>query len=525
MTPYLQLRLWLREATAIERRMASFAMLALCALAVWALVPTTIHQHTLGLGPAVGTGASPGGATGAGDAGAATGQVGGGDAAAGAASGSAASGASSGAALAQASRSAQVTTTVPGRVGGPASGQAPLTASDRGVTPDSIKVGFTILNLAGVSQAGIAEDLRTDTADVINALVDNANKHGGVLGRKIVADAKPVDIINTDDQQAKCLAFTETDKVFAVIDTIEYVFRAARTCFPIQHQTPLLTLLPGGSDEIRKAYPLQASLSKDDNRVMKDYVLSAKEAGFFDPAKGFKKLGLLDDDCDPAVINDPNDGLKAYLAKLAGITSVDEFTVGCAIDQQEREPPHAAVQHRLDGVTNVMFVTTHVALEPYMNTAQSQGYKPTYYASDYEGVTLDIASHALNADQADGMRAVSEYHSGDPLKVPEAQACSKILTDHGLPGITSYNHDFEALVLCEHLDLFVKAASLAGPNLTRAGFGMAVQGVGTVNGTVEDLAVFNQRGKITGGDAVSTVEWRRSCSCWAQVTPFRAAYG
>jgi hypothetical protein len=523
MTPYLQFRLWLREAASAERWTALAAGVIVVALIGWALVPARHHRAVSALAAGSAAGATPGTAAGTaagtapaladGSTAAAPGATGAGPSATGAGGGP------SGGPAALTKGTGSGTSTSGGSSSAPV-----LTASDRGVTPTSVKVGFTILNLAGVSQAGIAANLRTDISDVIDAVVDHYNKAGGILGRTILPDKVSVDIINTDDQRAKCLQLTETDKVFAVVDTIEYVFRAARACFPVEHQTPLVTFIPGGSDEVAKAFPLQVSPGKDYSRVMKDYVMGAQAEGFFDPAKGFKKLGLLDDDCDPKVIDDPNDGLKAYLRQI-GITSWSEFRVGCAIDEQEREPPQGAVQHRTDGVTNVMFVTTHLAIEPYMNAAQGQAWHPAYYLSDYEGVTADVASNKLPADQADRVHAVSQYYSGDPMKQATVVACNKILTDHGLAPITSYNHDFEAIDICENAELFVRAAIRAGPNLTRTGWGNAVQGIGDLAGTITNLGRFNKQGKITGGDTIATAEWRRECSCWARISDFRAAYG
>src|SRR5947207_6603264 len=70
-----------------------------------------------------------------------------------------------------------------GGTGGGAIG--PLTASDKGVTPTSIRVVFTYPDLgpvgASIGLAGTSEDEKTS----INAFVRDVNDRGGVLGRRI----------------------------------------------------------------------------------------------------------------------------------------------------------------------------------------------------------------------------------------------------------------------------------------------------------------------------------------------------
>src|SRR5207247_10892491 len=89
-----------------------------------------------------------------------------------------------------------------------------LRATDRGVTADSIKVGFSIISLGGLNLAGYASGTRDDMTAVVDALVDNANKEGGVLGRKIVADKKYIDLLRADAQRQGCLHFIDTDGGF-----------------------------------------------------------------------------------------------------------------------------------------------------------------------------------------------------------------------------------------------------------------------------------------------------------------------
>ena len=413
---------------------------------------------------------------------------------------------------------------------GSTSPNVPFTASDRGVTPDSIKLGFTILNLAGVEQAGYAAQLRSDVPQVIDALVEEANKNGGVLGRQIEAVKKSVDILSADDQRRKCLEFTQTDKVFAVIDSYNFaVYESSRACFAVENQTPLLINSAGSSAEVRKTAPYVVSDGKTSNRAVKDLVYGARANGFFDSAKGFRKLGLLTDSCDVHALESKTDGLKQYLREV-GVDSWSEYRADCDISSQQRGGAQAVLQHVQDDVTHVMLLTIGAGAENYLRAANAQlNYRPKYWVGDFKSLSNDGTADSFNPDQFDRTRAVTQLHEGERvLGKPfsrTARECSQIFTDRGLAPVTDYSFDSEVLYLCAHLKLFIEIASNVGPHLTRPGWGDAVSTVGKFRSAWVDLAIFDEPGKQSGGDTVATIEWRRECVCWVQIKGFRSAYG
>src|SRR5439155_25899685 len=107
---------------------------------------------------------------------------------------------------------------------------------------------------------------RDDRTQVVDALVDNANKEGGVLGRKIIADKKYVDLLRADAQRQACLDFIDTDGVFAVFDSFSMLYSAAKACVTVEKKTPLISGNPGSADSVRKGAPYQISPQPDDNR-------------------------------------------------------------------------------------------------------------------------------------------------------------------------------------------------------------------------------------------------------------------
>ena len=117
----------------------------------------------------------------------------------------------------------------------------------------------------------------------------------------------PINPFDDTDQNAKCDQAAGNDKVFAFLDPGMLVSTATQSCVTRQYQVPLLSdvAYPIGGVQSQSPYFLSPNTLAE--RVAKDWVFRAQQAGFFDPAQGFRKLGLLDDRCFPEV----NDAIKA----------------------------------------------------------------------------------------------------------------------------------------------------------------------------------------------------------------------
>jgi hypothetical protein len=294
-----------------------------------------------------------------------------------------------------------------------------------------------------------------------------------------------------------------------------------------EHKTPLLTTLPMGVGELKRAAPYEASPMADENQLAKLWVTAAKKAGFFDPAEGFTKLGLLTDECDRTSYDDPQVGLKAYL-HAAGVpdSKISEFKVKCTVDAAQSAPPSAVLQFRQAQVSHVFMATFNLVVTNYLKTAQAQGFKSKYFVSSFRNLTGDSEAKDFDPNQWDGVQGITVTHSGEPGSgMPlskRAQECGKILTSHGVKGITSYATDAEAILLCDNLTVFLKAANAAPANLTRFQWGQAVQTIGTVDVGFAYPARFSKGVFAAGGRATAAlVQWHRDCACYHRISaPF-----
>ena len=249
MPPFLQFRMWMREAPAGERTLAGIAAAIVVVLIGVALVPVaeddgggdeTVAAGTAGVesgddadaSAAPEAGATPEGGTG-GDAGAA------GPAGTGGTGGSATSGGGGGSGAAA--------------TGGAPAGCQGLTASSRGVTANEVRVALSVISLAGpIGNATF--DIRPDIHEIGEAIAEEFNKNGGVAcGRRLVLKHYDVNPLSADDSRTKCLQMVE-DNPFLVIDVGGYLRAANRRCF-VDAKLPLIGSLAIPESEAKETFP------------------------------------------------------------------------------------------------------------------------------------------------------------------------------------------------------------------------------------------------------------------------------
>ena len=101
----------------------------------------------------------------------------------------------------------------------PTTGPVARTASDQGVTPATIKVGFLLPSFANLDAAGFAFGQRQDREAFIKAFVDDVNRNGGIHGRRVVHTVVKSDPFNAAASRQSCIKLTTDEKVFAVMNS------------------------------------------------------------------------------------------------------------------------------------------------------------------------------------------------------------------------------------------------------------------------------------------------------------------
>lgn len=533
MTLGMRVRLWYRQASGPERSSGLALMAVVAAVLVLALLTTSTTSPaslSAGLGSAAPAGTAPG--TGAGGAGAVTAQAGAvpGNGGSPAGSGTTASG-STGAAAPGA-----IGASVPGATGAaaasvssPRSGGANgstgsgtgsacgnLSASDQGVTPTTIKIGFLIVDTGGIQNSGFVLGLRTDMPQVIKAYVDGVNRAGGVDCRKLIYVTSNVDPTSTgSSQESACVNMTEDQKVFAVIDSAS-TDGSYMLCYP-QHHVPLFAegISTISAAWMSQSFPYLVSTYSDGSRQVIDWADYFGNRGLF---KG-QKVGVLSSDCAPSPQIVSGD-LEPALAKF-GVHPV-VVSLSCDTSTAQQEIPNAVLQMRQAGVTLVFPGTSFTNVQLFLEDAQSIDWHPKYSASDYEGMSLDLFDAHYPASEWNGTQAVTATPEGETAvgrPFPAAAApCNKWLVAENVPPMTNYDADAEAAAHCDGIRLFVAAANKAGPDLTRIGWGEAVQKLGAFPAVYSAKAVYGPH-NMEGGDSLALEQWYGSCSCWKQLQP------
>ena len=98
---------------------------------------------------------------------------------------------------------------------GASSSAAPLTASFRGITATEIKIGVVVVDFACIAQ--FVDFTQGDAEKILNALVGNVNKNGGIDGRQVKVVFKKLCPLNPQDTAAACTSLTDDEQVFAVM--------------------------------------------------------------------------------------------------------------------------------------------------------------------------------------------------------------------------------------------------------------------------------------------------------------------
>src|SRR5215831_541566 len=108
-----------------------------------------------------------------------------------------------------------------------------------GVTPESIKLGISLVNFDCIKQ--YTDSIRLGQKAVYEAFIKDINDKGGIAGRKIVPDIKEYCPLTNQQILTYCTSFTQDDHVFAVLGTFIDFSGDAQTCVAKQQKTLLVT--------------------------------------------------------------------------------------------------------------------------------------------------------------------------------------------------------------------------------------------------------------------------------------------
>ncbi len=372
---------------------------------------------------------------------------------------------------------------------GASSAPTPVTqasTSARGVTASTINVVFPIISFTSIEgQFEIESDAEYgEQTKAIHLFVNQINDDGGINGRKINPMIVSFDPTNVDEQRALCKQWTQgSPPVFAVLDGLGTFQGVNELCVTREGHTPMLSQWTTTTNWTDLGAPYLWWTGADDAPILAATVSWGLSSGRLGHGK---KVGV--------VVSDQasdQDALNSYLLpdlKKAGVVP-QVVTIAATVGETastDSDATLAVERLKAAGVQSVIPLLPDNAFTPYLGAETSQSYFPTLLLSDYQS-EIEIAlglipvpyEKALNGQQG----VTAETLGGIDLPRPESQGGYD-------PGVRScwtvwhktypqtpkgnINDDIEeqgpVQGWCQEINLFAKAATMAGKNLNRRTF-------------------------------------------------------
>jgi hypothetical protein len=263
--------------------------------------------------------------------------------------------------------------------------------SGQGYTSSTVTLAVTGVAISGgsLTNATIGVPSVQSQENDWNTVAKSINKTGGAGCRKLVLKFFSVNPLDAAGAQQQCLAIAAS-KPFMVLDVGALSAVNASNCVPTakvpfasQYLTP---------DQLSKYYPYYLQLLGVPETDLRNSVLGFNKLGYFKSAKGFKKLGVLYDTCNPALIVAERAALKQ-----AGVPSskVVEYNLGCPAGQTFTQAilQPAVLSFKNAGVTAVTTAEAGTSAAIFTQVAAQQNYKPQYLLAS-DTVALPNASGA-----------------------------------------------------------------------------------------------------------------------------------
>lgn len=400
--------------------------------------------------------------------------------------------------------------------GGTARPSDPLTASDRGVTPTTVKLGVLIPDLSVLGPTGFtvkADDIRGK----YQSAIDTVNESGGLNGRKILPVYRTVSVLDQNEMRQACLAFANDDKVFSVV-AVGGFYGPAVACVTVETKTPLVAFDPQDADDYRNARGYYVTANQEGRRAAANLAATLSQQGLLEG----RKFGVFyaGPPYDPVTVKGLLPALRALGANIVSI-----YKHG---DNPSSDVPIAVQQFQRDGVDTVIQMTNWINSTQFVQTAQNQGAQFRYYASDTFGNTSDFAIQNMPESYwgtvGISTSRINEQRVGMAEPAIDRQCVQTYLSRPYAKKFDGNNRNdgnyYAATLTCTVIQLTADAARAAGSHLTRSGFAAAAQALPSKDYPAVGGPLSFGPGKTDGGDYHRLVKADKSCKCWLPVGPF-----
>lgn len=352
----------------------------------------------------------------------------------------------------------------------------PNTASFRGVTADTIRIGIAAFDWDRLAALGVTFGV-SNNSDLMVAALDEINERGGIHGRMLEPYISEFLPVGSDESDAACLELTEDHEVFLVVGA---TLNEQILCFTELHETAAIVAGGLNDERLRRAKaPYAAVIAAQEVRAA-EWVAQMEAAGLLEGTLGV--MGFVD-------VSE-----SAYLAVVgalqdAGYDPVQGLIGGNSDDLAETARQQALVYERMKeaGVDRTIS-TTGVPLE--IANALEAGYETDQWLLYTTMTGRGLTDAGVPLSYLDGAYSTNNSPTGtsaQPLLAddPDASACLDDLrarTDHPLP----YDLDAEinnintALIVCATSRILEAALTNAGQVLTNESLLAGIEAIGDI---------------------------------------------
>jgi len=404
-------------------------------------------------------------------------------------------------------------------------GGAPLTASDRGVSPTTIKVGALLLDIATVGRLGVA--VAIDPAQqqaAFQAFADDLNARGGINGRKVEMVYRAFDVTDRNDQIAACRELTQEKQVFAVLAGFNTV--DPNVCLVEENKTPLLSSSANNPDWVyARSGGRLLSMFPRSGRMMTSLVAELERVKLAD-----KRIGILGDG-----LNDPggqvaNQLKQALQARGHKVTYVGQLSDDIPTASSQVPVEVNRMQTTGGGAEVVVFLNSNAVYgTQFVNQANGQAYKPQYVNTDWASNNGDSTNQNMPRSYEGAIaftfnRGLSSKRGMTPP--PGTNRCRDVYNARSGRKLAAPSTPEFGLTMtyCDDLRMFEQLATKAGPNLTRDRFTAARLQLGVFDSLAMSPGSFGPT-KPDLADGIRTERWTYDCKCWNVVDGFHRPGG
>jgi hypothetical protein len=255
-------------------------------------------------------------------------------------------------------------------------------------------------------------------------------------------------------------------------------------------------------------------------QLYRSTVVGLKQAGFFDAAKGFKKLGFIHRDCEKDAIN----AFRGWIREAVPDSQVVTYSVGCpAVFATEDQINQAVLTFAQQGVTHVTAGNFQGDLAAFTRRAEVQRFRPQYGLPNESILSIADGAQAPNPDNIANALAVSLSRDAEdttPGLAPTAgtQKCNSYRKVAGLPPV--YGQPANAGHACDQVWMLQYALNNA-PEVSQGALQAGLQRAGSIDWSFPQGPNDFRAAKITtGGQFWRMAQFKRpECSCWRVLDP------